>query len=81
PNHPNLWAATAFGGHGLNTTAMAGAIVARAIAESDDDHGLFAPWQPTWAGGPLGAVAVQASYFAMQMADKREERNDRSRAT
>ena len=29
---PNIWTATAFGGHGLNTTAMAGSVIARAIA-------------------------------------------------
>ena len=33
---PGLWLASAFGGHGLNTTAMAGNLIARAIVEGDD---------------------------------------------
>ena len=31
---PGLWMASGFGGHGLNTTAMAGVIIARGVAES-----------------------------------------------
>ena len=34
---PGVWLASGFGGHGLNTTAMAGNIVARAIVEGDAD--------------------------------------------
>ena len=34
---PGVWLASGFGGHGLNTTAMAGNIVARAIVEGDSD--------------------------------------------
>ncbi len=34
---PGVWLASGFGGHGLNTTAMAGNIIARAIVEGDAD--------------------------------------------
>ena len=34
---PGVWLASGFGGHGLNTTAMAGNIIARAIVEGDRD--------------------------------------------
>ena len=34
---PGVWLASGFGGHGLNTTAMAGNIIARAIVDGDRD--------------------------------------------
>ena len=52
---PGLWLASGFGGHGLNTTAMAGNIIAQAIAENDDTWKLFAPFELVWAGE--GSVA------------------------
>src|SRR5260370_22566985 len=39
-----LWLASGFGGHGINTTAMAGNIFAQAIVEGDDTWRLFAPF-------------------------------------
>ncbi len=67
------WFATAFGGHGMNTTAMAGQLIARAIAEGDDSYRRFAPFAPAWAGGPIGRFGVQASYWWMQLRDKLDE--------
>lgn len=67
------WWATAFGGHGMNTTAMAGILLARAIAEGDDEYKRFAPFVPQWVGGPLGRAAVQASYWWMQLRDRLDE--------
>jgi gamma-glutamylputrescine oxidase len=67
------WFATAFGGHGLNTTAMAGLVLASAIAEGDDTYRRFAPFAPQWAFGQLGRLGVQASYWMMQWRDKRDE--------
>ncbi|MFM8746390.1 MAG: NAD(P)/FAD-dependent oxidoreductase [Aestuariivirga sp.] len=67
------WWATAFGGHGLNTTAMAGLLVARAIAAKDDEYRRFAPFAPQWAGGPLGRAAVQSGYWYMQLRDRLDE--------
>jgi gamma-glutamylputrescine oxidase len=68
------WWATAFGGHGMNTTAMAGLLLSRAIAAKDDEYRRFAPFGPTWAGGPFGRVAVQAGYWYMQIKDALDER-------
>jgi gamma-glutamylputrescine oxidase len=51
---PGLWLASGFGGHGLNTTAMAGNILAQAIVEGDDTWRLFAPFELVWAGGTVG---------------------------
>lgn len=77
---PGLWVASAFGGHGLNTTAMAGLLVARAIAEGDDSWREFAPYELVWAGGRLGRAVVQASYWSMQARDAIGERLARWRA-
>ena len=67
------WWATAFGGHGMNTTAMAGIVLARAIAGGDDEYRRFAAFAPVWAGGSLGRIGVQASYWYMQLRDRIDE--------
>ncbi len=67
------WFATAFGGHGMNTTAMAGQLLARAIADGDDEYRRFSPYAPVWAGGQLGRLGVQTSYWWMQLRDKLDE--------
>lgn len=67
------WWATAFGGHGMNTTAMGGILLARAIAQKDDEYRRFLPFTPDWAGGPFGRVAVQLGYWSMQVRDKLDE--------
>lgn len=67
------WHATAFGGHGLNTTAMAGLLIARAIAEGDDEYRRFAAFGPSWAGGSFGRIGVQGAYWWMQLRDRIDE--------
>ncbi len=67
------WWATAFGGHGMNTTAMGGIVLARAIAAKDDEYRRFAPFAPQWAGGPFGRIGVQAGYWTMQVKDRLDE--------
>lgn len=61
---PGLWLAGAFGAQGINTTAMAGVLIARAIAERDQTWRLFSPYELVWAGGALVRTAVQLSYWA-----------------
>ena len=53
---PGLWLASAFGAHGLNTSAMAGELIAGAITEHDDRWRLFLPYELVWAGGRLGRL-------------------------
>ena len=60
---PGVWYGMGFGGHGMNTTTMAGELVASAIAEGDDRYRLFAPFGLIPTGGPLGAAAVQLTYW------------------
>lgn len=70
---PGVWIASAFGGHGLNTTAMAGDLIAAAIAEQDDRWRLFIPFGLVWAGGLAGRAATQTSYWSMQARDRLDE--------
>ena len=72
------WWATAFGGHGMNATAMGGILMARAIAAKDDEYRRFAPFSPQWAGGPFGRIGVQAGYWYMQLKDVLDERRSSS---
>ncbi|HWK94995.1 MAG TPA: FAD-binding oxidoreductase [Pseudolabrys sp.] len=58
-----VWVASGFAGHGLNTTAMAGELIARGIVESDDTWRLFAPYELVWAGGRTGAAVAQGLYW------------------
>jgi glycine/D-amino acid oxidase-like deaminating enzyme len=70
---PGQWAAMAFGGHGLNTTAMAGILIARAIADKDDEWRRFTAFGTPWAGGLAGRIGVQLSYWHMQLQDRIDE--------
>jgi glycine/D-amino acid oxidase-like deaminating enzyme len=53
---PGLWVASGFGHQGLNTTAMAGQLIARGMIARDDRTRLFAPFELVWAGGRLGRI-------------------------
>ena len=52
-----LWVASGFGRQGLNTTAMAGQLIARSILWGDERWRLFSPFELVWAGGSTGRVA------------------------
>jgi glycine/D-amino acid oxidase-like deaminating enzyme len=52
-----LWVASGFGRHGLNTTAMAGQLIAAGILHRDDRWKLFSPFELVWAGGRTGRIA------------------------
>jgi glycine/D-amino acid oxidase-like deaminating enzyme len=54
-----LWVASGFGRQGLNTSAMAGQLVARSILRGDERWRLFSPFELVWTGGPIGRVAGQ----------------------
>ena len=70
----HVWLASGFGGHGLNTTAMAGNLIARAIVENDQSWRQFTPFELVWAGGILGRAAVQAYYWIKRVRDALAER-------
>ncbi|CAH1658462.1 FAD-binding oxidoreductase [Hyphomicrobiales bacterium] len=71
---PGVWYCTAFGGHGMNTTAVGGTVIAEAIRGASDRHRLFAPFGLAWNGGPFGTAAVQLTYWRYQAADFLRER-------
>jgi gamma-glutamylputrescine oxidase len=71
---PGLWVASGFGGHGLNTTAMAGELIARGIVENDETWRLLAaPYELVWAGGTLGRALAQGLYWGSRPVARVEE--------
>src|SRR6476659_1628956 len=76
---PGVWLASGFGGHGLNTTAMAGNIVAQAIVDGDDSWRMFAPFELVWAGGKLGRAAMQVYYWWFGARERLAARQARQR--
>jgi len=68
-----VWLASGFGGHGLNTSAMGGELVARGIVETDQTWRLFEPYELVWAGGMLGSVLAQGIYWGRRPIERVEE--------
>ncbi|MGO4704847.1 NAD(P)/FAD-dependent oxidoreductase [Microvirga sp. 2MCAF38] len=66
---PGVWYCTAFGGHGTNTTAIGGRVIAEGITGESDRFRLFSPFGLPWNGGPFGKAAVQLTYWSYQAAD------------
>jgi glycine/D-amino acid oxidase-like deaminating enzyme len=52
-----LWVTSGFGRQGLNTSAMAGQLIARSILWGDERWRLFSPFELVWAGGRTGRAA------------------------
>src|SRR6266566_5566318 len=82
-----LWVTSGFGRQGLNTSAMAGQLIARSILWGDERWRLFSPFELVWAGGPTGRVAGHlvgmwgrgASAAAGALARYREKAQSRER--
>lgn len=71
---PNVWHCLGFGGHGLNTTAIGGRVVAEAITGQSDRIRQFEPFGLVWNGGPVGVAAAQMTYWRYQAMDWLRER-------
>jgi hypothetical protein len=78
---PGVWLASGFGGHGLNTTAMAGNLIARAIVDGDQTWRQFTPFELVWAGGILGRATAQLYYWMKRARDAAAERRARAAET
>jgi glycine/D-amino acid oxidase-like deaminating enzyme len=76
---PRVWLVSGFGEHGVNTTAMAGMIIARAIADGDDTWRLFLPFDLVWAGGRIGRAVAQVHYWWHRQRELRSARKARER--
>ncbi|HEX5778051.1 MAG TPA: FAD-binding oxidoreductase [Xanthobacteraceae bacterium] len=74
---PGAWVASGFGGHGLNTAAMAGELISTAIVDHDERWRNFVPFGLVWAGGGIGRRLTQAVYWGMQLGDKYDESKSR----
>ena len=64
-----LWHCTAFGGHGMNTTAIGGKVIAEAITGTSDRYRLYTPFGLDWNGGSFGRIAAQLTYWSLQARD------------
>jgi gamma-glutamylputrescine oxidase len=76
---PGVWLASGFGGHGLNTTAMAGNLIARAVVEGDQTWRQFTPFELVWAGGVFGRAAAQMRVWIKRLRDAMAERRSQAR--
>jgi gamma-glutamylputrescine oxidase len=76
-----LWLASGFGGHGLNTTALAGLLIARGMVDGDPTWKQFSAFELVWAGGIVGRVTAQAYYWAMRLQQAMAERRARAAET
>jgi gamma-glutamylputrescine oxidase len=66
----NIWYATDFGNNGIGPTAMAGEIMASALAQGDETWRLFEPFGLGNTGGFAGRYAAQGIYRYWQLRDK-----------
>lgn len=57
---PGVWVASGFGRQGLNTSAMAGQLIARGSQLGDDRWQLFSPFELVWAGGRTGRLVGES---------------------
>jgi gamma-glutamylputrescine oxidase len=76
---PGVWLASGFGSHGLNTTAMAGNLIARAIVSGDQAWREFTPFELVWAGGFLARAGVQVRNWITRYTDRIEQRRAKAR--
>jgi glycine/D-amino acid oxidase-like deaminating enzyme len=78
---PGLWVASALGEHGINTSAMAGVVIARAIVDRDDSWRLFQSYDLVWAGGTMGRAVTQAVAWWSETTEAFAARGARRRET
>jgi hypothetical protein len=76
---PGVWLASGFGGHGLNTTAMGGNLIAQAIADGDQTWRQFTPFELVWAGGVFGRAAAQIRFWVKRLRNAVDERRAKAR--
>ncbi|HET8899960.1 MAG TPA: FAD-binding oxidoreductase [Rhodanobacteraceae bacterium] len=72
-NGQGLWWAQAFGGHGLAPTAVAGELLAAAVADGDPGWREFAAFGLVESFRPFGYLAAQGSYWWAGARDAMQE--------
>jgi glycine/D-amino acid oxidase-like deaminating enzyme len=74
-----VWLASGFGGHGLNTSAMGGELVARGLVDNDQTWRLFAPYELVWSGGLIARALAQGIYWGSRPIDRANQEFSRYR--
>jgi glycine/D-amino acid oxidase-like deaminating enzyme len=74
---PGVWLASGFGGHGLNTSAMAATLITGAIIDGDDRFRLFEPFELIWSGGRMGRAVAKYFYAAHRRYEEWASRRSR----
>ncbi|CAD6553473.1 Gamma-glutamylputrescine oxidoreductase [Paraburkholderia hiiakae] len=69
-----VWYCMGFGGHGMNTTAIGGRVIAQGITGESDRYQLFSALGLPWNGGYAGLAAAQLTYWSYQVMDYMRER-------
>jgi glycine/D-amino acid oxidase-like deaminating enzyme len=69
----NLHVATAFGGRGLNTTAMAAQLLCEAICDGSDRYKAFLPFGLRNSGAVAGRLAAQIEYWRLGLGERMAE--------
>jgi gamma-glutamylputrescine oxidase len=69
-----VWYCMGFGGHGMNTTAIGGRVIAQGITGESDRYQLFSSLGLPWNGGYAGLAAAQLTYWSYQVMDFMRER-------
>ncbi len=68
-----VWYCMGFGGHGMNTTAIGGRVIAQGITAESDRYQLFSALGLPWNGGYAGVAAAQLTYWSYQVMDYMRE--------
>ena len=69
----NLWYLQGFGGHGLNTTSIAGNLIARTIVNADETYQLFSSFRLNFVAKPLGLLGAELIYLSWKTKDLLDE--------
>ena len=67
---PGIWYSAGHGCSGMTVTAMAGELIARAIAENDISYRAFSPFGLSHTGGTLGKIGAMLVYSSFIVRDK-----------
>ena len=74
-----VWLASGFGGHGLNTSALGGELVARGMIDNDQTWRMFAPYELVWSGGLIAKALAQGIYWGTRPVDRARQEFSRYR--
>ncbi len=66
---PRIWHINGFGGHGIAPTTAGGELIAQALLGDDEWMSRWSRYRPRYAGGLIGLLGAQCTYWALQLAD------------